>query len=56
MVVIVVLLLFKRVNVGADNDECNGDDISRTVCGDGNIRFPVVAVEWWYWWEFVVAI
>jgi hypothetical protein len=37
-----VLLLFKRVNVGVDDEDCIGVDTSRTVCGDCTLRFPIV--------------
>lgn len=30
---IVILLLFNRVNVGADDDVCKGAETSRTLCG-----------------------
>ena len=44
LLVIVILLLFSRVNVGVDNEECNGDETSRTVCGDCRIKFPALVV------------
>lgn len=33
LVFIVILLLFKRFNAGADDDVCKGAETSRTLCG-----------------------